>query len=80
MKLSCSAYQAGSSYTQKILSGHMQNYGATSSTTKAIQGESTAGLLMPSWKVRASYIHNDSLIPFHSIARVVVFFLQLDNT
>lgn len=50
MKLSCSAYQAGSHYAQKILTGHMQNYGATSSTTNT-SGESTHGLKMPTWQV-----------------------------
>lgn len=50
MKLSCSAYQAGSSYAQKILSGHTQNYGATSTSTN-LSGDSTQGITLPSWKV-----------------------------
>ncbi|XP_035701057.1 uncharacterized protein LOC110861989 isoform X3 [Folsomia candida] len=54
MKLSCSAYQAGSSsYAQKILnsggSGHPQNYGAISSTNPT--GDSSHGITMPTWNV-----------------------------
>ncbi|OXA38120.1 hypothetical protein Fcan01_27090 [Folsomia candida] len=55
MKLSCSAYQAGSSsYAQKILnsggSGHPQNYGAISSTNPT--GDSSHGITMPTWNPR----------------------------
>jgi hypothetical protein len=55
MKLSCSAYQAGSSWTaQKILSGHTQNYGATSSTANTT-GDSSHGITMPTWTVRTTF-------------------------